>query len=190
MTAHPCAALILSGAVSCGVLANADADSAYSDYASKPPPRTSIEVESVGPALNVRAPLTTTTLPGDPATLRSDSSGDYLRTRWWWHLGAVGVGGGGDWLLGSGVRPVLGLRANLTRQASLVYERLPVGAAAAPAGLDSVLPDEQRWALEFKPAGNSASMYAGLVRIQLSGSSTLLLRPRSGGLMLSWRSRF
>jgi hypothetical protein len=69
----------------------------------------------------------------------------------------------------------------------VIYERLSPQ-VAPPLSQETELPSE-RVALEFK-SSDKASMYRGLVRFQLSSSSSLLLRPRRGGMMVSWRASF
>ena len=50
---------------------------------------------------------------------------------------------------------------------------------------------EGRFALEFKATGGAArSLPVGILRIQLSGSSTINLRPRRGGFAVAWRAHF
>lgn len=52
-------------------------------------------------------------------------------------------------------------------------------------------PPRERWALELKPAPSPAQQFrAGWMRVQLSGESTLTLRPRGGGLSVAWQARF
>lgn len=182
MHARRCAAAMLVSAASCGVPAS-DEDTA----AMPPAPRTMIEVEALGP-LNVRLTPPPSSLPaaGELSLLPPNDGADALRARGWLRFGAVGVGTGGDWPLRGSMRPVFGLRADLSQRASVIYER--ISPAVPPPGLDAGLPGE-RLALEFK-SSDPASLYRGLVRLQLSSSSSLLLRPRGGGMMMSWRANF
>lgn len=122
-----------------------------------------------------------------------------LRARWWLSTGVVGVGAGADWAVATSaaastdatvLRPVIGVRAELSQNTRLIYE---LRAAATP--LDRAAPaaatPEGRFALEFKATGGAArSLPVGFLRIQISGSSTINLRPRRGGFAVAWRSHF
>ncbi|GAP35249.1 hypothetical protein ISF6_0840 [Piscinibacter sakaiensis] len=123
-----------------------------------------------------------------------------LRTRLWWGNARGALGAGADWAAapaGSALRPlrpVVGVRAEVSEQARLTYElRAPAsslalsGSAAALAGAAP----EARLGLEFRSAPSAArNLRNGLFRVQLSNSSALFVRPRSGGMMLSYRSQF
>lgn len=154
-----------------------------------------VEVERVDPAVD--APTASTArlyrIDATPAAAVSEE----LRTRWWLGGPHAGIGAGADWAatpVGSSLRPwrpVFGMRADVGPQTRLLYE---VRAAAAPwatTGLREAGRQEVRVALEFKSARNPAqNLRNGLFRVQLSNSSALFLRPRGGGLVISYRSQF
>ncbi len=154
----------------------------------------SVEMEAVDPG--VEAPSgTTARLYRSDATPQATVSTE-LRTRLWWGNARAGMGGGTDWATapaGSALRPwrpVVGVRANMGEQARLVYE-LRGPASPSPALGAAAGDNEARVALEFKSATNPAqNLRNGLFRVQLSNSSSLFLKPRSGGMVVSYRSQF
>lgn len=158
-------------------------------------PRVGLELQRVDPVLDDPQGSTARLYRLD-RTPQAEPSQE-LRTRLWVgnHLG--GLGAGADWSAtpaGSSLRPwrpVLGLRADVSNQTRLIYEvRGPASSLASVPG-SGATESEVRWALEFKKAPSAAShLRNGLLRVQLSNSSSLVLRPRSGGVMVSYRSQF
>lgn len=73
-------------------------------------------------------------------------------------------------------------------RARLFYERNePLWAGRSISGADPI----DRVGIEFKPRSASASLREiGTFRLQLSRSSNVSLRPRKGGVALSWRKSF
>ncbi len=165
------------------------------------------------PAVTVRFELESANVIGRDASMptsRPDRAQDLqaVRSRWWWRAVLAEVGAGIDWAPSPtsptsstlptsaaspmtqtlSARPVFGLGADLSQRTRLVYElsstdRSPL-ATAEPAS------NEVRWGLEFKSTNSVKEWGAGLLRVQMTGSSTLALWPRSGGLAMSWRTRF
>ena len=160
-----------------------------------PRPTTSLELDVVDPA--IAAPTgTTARLYRLDQTTQSPSSHE-LHLRLWWGKGVGSMGAGTDWAIapaGSSLRPlrpVLGVRANLSDQARLIYELRGATSALASINALGATDPQARLALEFKSANNPAQhLRNGLFRIQLSNSSTLFIRPRNGGLGVSYRSQF
>lgn len=157
-----------------------------------------LEIETVSPAWQPRA-AGAAAEGASPANL-SEGNRESVRARWWWGSGGLEVGAGADWssLAGSErsiayrrtTTPVLGLRAELARGTHLAYERDAVVATRQddfPATAGS-----SRLALELSAGGASRErvLPAGLLRVQLSSASTLQLRPRSGGLSVTYRAGF
>lgn len=127
----------------------------------------------------------------------SAAASDELRTRWWVGRGAGSVGAGADWAATPARstlrpwRPVLGLRADLGERTRVIYEVRGAASPWASTGLPGAENQEVRVALEFKSARNPAqNLRNGLFRVQLSNTSALWLKPRSGGLVISYRSQF
>lgn len=153
-----------------------------------------LEIESLPHAMQARS-------AGPGARPLFESPSDGLRTRLWWGRGALEVGAGAN-VNPSTTAPglatsaslgtaVLGLRAQVARGTHLAIERdtfaTSVGAGVAPPVEGS------RVALEFKAVGTSKSaapLSSGLLRVQMSGTSTLQFRPRSGGLAVTYRAKF
>ena len=126
---------------------------------------------------------------------------DGLRTRVWWGKGVVELGAGAD-VSNSNLAPglmarqagtgVVGLRAELTPGAHLAIERDANHPALQRPGVPAAV-DASRLALEFKGVGNSKAaspLSGGLLRVQMSGSSTLQFKPRSGGMSVTYRAKF
>ncbi len=153
-----------------------------------------IEVESLPYAMQPRSAL------GGVRTL-IDTPSDGVRTRMWWGRGAFEVGAGAN-VNPSNTVPglatsanvgsaVVGLRARVAQGTHLAIERdtlsTNVGAgASAPVEVSRV-------ALEFKAVGNSKAakpLSSGLLRVQMSGTSSLQFKPRSGGLAVTYRANF
>ena len=130
-----------------------------------------------------------------------DTPSDGLRTRMWWGRGALEVGAGAN-LNPSSTAPglatsasrgtaVVGLRAQVARGTHLAIERDTLatsvgGGAAAPLEVSRV-------ALEFKAVGQSKAaqpLSSGLLRVQMSGTSSLQFKPRSGGMAVTYRANF
>ncbi len=119
-----------------------------------------------------------------------------LRARWWWGRGAFEVGAGADWaapprtaLAARTWSPVVGVRAALSSRTRIVYEAEP---GAAWRAAEAAVADQRsaRFALEFKTRAAGGDLRSSLLRVQLSGDSTLHFRPRSSGLQLHYRARF
>lgn len=111
-----------------------------------------------------------------------------LRARSWMGSGGVGVGVGADLSAPGdtvGWRTVLGMRADLGANARMVYELHPDwparGAEGSPPG---------RLMLEYRSARPLHDLRDQLLRVELSGSSSLHLRPRRSGMMVTWRAQF
>lgn len=161
-------------------------------------PTAQVELESVAP--NLESPTNPTA-----RQYRIDDSdrpvlSPELRTRVWWGTAMAGLGTGAD-LVPTGtvpgwrpVRPVMGVRASMTERTRLVYEvRGPAvsSSSAASSLLPGVADNETRLSLEFRSAPSAAQhLRNGLFRVQLSNSSALLLKPRSGGVLVSYRAQF
>lgn len=158
-------------------------------------PTSSLELERVDP--QVEAPTASTArlyrIDGTPAPANSEQ----LRTRLWVGNGIGSLGAGADWAAVPGGsplrpwRPVLGVRADVSTQTRLVYEVRGAAAPWATPGLPGAENQEMRVALEFKSAKSQArNLRDGLFRVQLSSTSMLSLRPRGGGMVVSYRSQF
>jgi hypothetical protein len=155
-----------------------------------------VELERVDPLVDAPTASTARLYRVDASPVAAVSK--ELRTRWWLGGGGSGLGAGADWAatpVGAALRPwrpVLGLRAALTPQTRLLYEwRAPAAAPWAVDGLPGASQREVRVVMEFKSARNPAqSLRHGLFRVQLSNSSALWLKPRSGGLVVSYRAQF
>lgn len=154
-----------------------------------------LEIERVDPLLE--APTGSTArlyrLDGTPSAAVSEE----LRTRWWVGHGVGSIGAGADWAATPARsalrpwRPVLGLRADGGARTRLIYEVRGAAAPWASAGWPGANAQEVRVAMEFKSARNPAqNLRNGLLRVQLSNTSALMLKPRSGGLVVSYRSQF
>lgn len=156
--------------------------------------QTRLELERVDPV--VEAPTASTARLYRLDRTPSSAVSEELRTRWWLGNGRSSVGAGADWAatpVGSSLRPwrpVLGLRTEVSSHTRLIYE---VRGAAAPwaSTLPGAANQEVRVALEFRSARSPAqNLRNGLFRVQLSNTSALMLKPRSGGLVVSYRSQF
>lgn len=152
------------------------------------------EVESLPHAIQPRTAVT-------GARPLFDTPSDGLRTRMWWGNRAFEVGGGAN-LNPSNTAPglatsanvgtaVLGLRAQLAQGTHLAIER---DTLATSVGSGAAAPLEvSRVALEFKAVGRSKTaqpLSSGLLRVQMSGTSSLQFKPRSGGLAVTYRAKF
>lgn len=171
---------------------SASAHAALAEPADPYSPR--IEVESLPHAMRARSVVSTT-------RVLFDTPADGLRTRMWWGKGALEVGAGANVspsnkAQGLATSPrvgtaVVGLRAQLGRGTHLAIERDTLSTnvnsgAAAPGEISRV-------ALEFKAVGNSKSVQplsSGSLRVQMSGTSSLQFRPRSGGMAVTYRAKF
>jgi hypothetical protein len=100
--------------------------------------------------------------PSVPLAGSGATYGDGLRARWWWGRGKLALGAGADW--------------------SAEAPTTPYAPGAAPL--------RPRFALEFRARSASKDLREGLLRVQMSGDAALHLRPRSGGLQVSYRERF
>lgn len=120
-----------------------------------------------------------------------------LRARWWWGRGAIEFGTGADWrasaFSANAAQPwsqVVGVRATLSARTRVVYETEAVlpwrsGENAAVGARTS------RVALEFKSKKSPVSnLRDGLLRMQLSSDAAVHLKPRGGGLQVTYRERF
>lgn len=173
--------------------AAAQAQSSVSDSLAQASPR--VEVESLPYNLQPRA------AEFGAARSLSETPRDGLRTRVWWGKGAVELGAGAD-LSRANIAPglmarqsgtgVVGLRAELTPGAHLAIERDTNHPALQRAGVATGA-DASRVALEFKGVGSSKAaspLTGGLLRVQMSGTSTLQFKPRSGGMSVTYRAKF
>ena len=158
-------------------------------------PQMRLELERVDPL--VEAPDGSTARLYRIDQTPSAAVSEELRTRWWLGDGAGSIGAGADWAatpVGSSLRPwrpVVGLRADVSARTRLIYEVRGAAAPWASAALPGAANQEVRVALEFKSARNPAqNLRNGLFRVQLSNTSALMLRPRGGGLVVSYRSQF
>lgn len=156
--------------------------------------RPRLEMESLPHAMQPRPAVT------GPRTL-FDTPSDGLRTRMWWGKGALEVGAGANLNASNtvpGLAPsasvgtaVLGLRAQVAQGTHLAFER---DTLATSVGAGAAAPVEgSRVALEFKAVGNSKAaqpLSSGLLRVQMSGTSSLQFKPRSGGLAVTYRAKF
>lgn len=153
-----------------------------------------IEVESLPHAMRARSVVSST-------RVLFDTPADGLRTRMWWGKGALEVGAGAN-VSPSNKAPglataptigtaVVGLRAQLSRGTHLAIERDTL-ATSVNSGAAAPL-EVSRVALEFKAVGNSKSVQplsSGLLRLQMSGTSSLQFKPRSGGMAVTYRAKF
>lgn len=152
-----------------------------------------VEVEALPHGLQTRS--------ADPTVGRGllETPRDGVRTRLWWGKGALEVGGGAD-LSNTSLAPglagrqtgtaVVGVRAELTQGAHLAFER---ETAVAPLAGQPPAAGAARLALEFKSVGNTKAKHplsGGLLRVQMSSTSTLQLRPRGGGMSVTYRAQF
>ncbi|MEO5770984.1 MAG: hypothetical protein ABIQ29_02830 [Burkholderiaceae bacterium] len=130
-----------------------------------------------------------------------DTPSDGLRTRMWWGTGAFEVGAGANvnptstapGLATSANRgtAVVGLRAQVAQGTHLAIERDTLATSVGAGGVAPV--EVSRVALEFKAVGNSKAaqpLSSGLLRVQMSGTSSLQFKPRSGGLAVTYRAKF
>jgi len=130
-----------------------------------------------------------------------DTPSDGLRTRMWWGRGPLEVGAGAN-VNASSTAPglatsasrgtaVLGLRAQVAQGTHLAIERDTLATSVGAGSAARV--EVSRLALEFKAVGNSKAaqpLSSGMLRVQMSGTSSLQFRPRSGGLAVSYRAKF
>lgn len=160
----------------------------------KDTPQPRLEIESLPHAMHARAAI-------HGARPLFETPSDGLRTRLWWGRGAVEVGAGANvnpsttapgLATSAGVgTAVVGLRAHVARGTHVAIERDAL-AASVGAGVSPPL-EGTRLALEFKAVGHSKAappLSSGLLRVQMSGTSTLQFRPRSGGLAVTYRAKF
>jgi hypothetical protein len=146
-------------------------------------PRPRMEVE-LSKELPVGTPQLTEVLQTDAAAFERDQA---LRSRWWIHAGRVTLGAGADWPRGphwSAPQPVLGLRTAVAANTLLSYEWHGHSASqdAPPGG---------RFVLEFRTAPSQIrTLRDGLLRMQLSGTSSLNLRPRRSGVLVTYSAQF
>lgn len=129
-----------------------------------------------------------------------DLPADGLRARWWLRRGPIEFGAGADLaappnsvhtaFVRRAATPTLGVRAELVRGAYLAIERDAV--KYLPRDQQGPTNDTARLALELKPAElkRANALSSGLLRVQLTSSSTLQFRPRSGGLSVTYSERF
>lgn len=153
-----------------------------------------IEVESLPYAMQPRSAVNGT-------RARFDTPNDGLRTRLWWGKGGLEVGAGAN-LNPSHTAPglaatprvgtaVVGLRARVAQGTHLAIERDTLGGSVGAGGAAAV--ESSRVALEFKAVGHSKAaqpLSSGLLRVQMSGTSSLQFKPRSGGLAVTYRAKF
>lgn len=158
-------------------------------------PAARLEIERVDPLVDAPGGSTARLYRLDRTA--SAAVSDELRTRWWLGRGAGSIGAGADWAATPARsalrpwRPVLGLRADVGDHARLIYEVRGAAAPWASTGLPGAESQEVRVAMEFKSARSPAqNLRNGLLRVQLSNTSALMLKPRSGGLVVSYRSQF
>lgn len=157
-------------------------------------PMLGVELQRVNPAVDEPNGSTARLYRLDRSP-QAESSPE-LRTRLWVANRYGGLGAGADWAAAPAgstlrpLRPVLGLRAEVSTQTRFIYEvRGPASSLAN--GVPGATDPEMRMALEFKSAPSAARNFRnGLFRVQLSNSSALTLRPRSGGMVVSYRSQF
>lgn len=153
-----------------------------------------IEIESLPHAMQARSAF-------HGARPLFDTPSDGLRTRLWWGKGGFEVGAGAN-LNPSNTAPglaaspsvgsaVVGLRARVAQGTHLAIERDTLSTSV---GTGVAAPVEtSRVALEFKTVGNSKAaqpLSSGLLRVQMSGTSSLQFKPRSGGLAVTYRAKF
>ncbi len=81
------------------------------------------------------------------------------------------------------------LRLNLSQRTLLVVEPAGLQPASAWAHGQPLEPPRSKVGLEFKAAPRDGGARS-LLRVQLDGGSTLNLRPRGGGVVVSYRSEF
>lgn len=120
-----------------------------------------------------------------------------MRTRSASHPPAAAHGLRSGWMCG--VLVLLGLtspgaQAALAEPVDAQRSRMGWGKGAMQVGLGAVAPLEgSRLALEFRAVGNSKAappLSSSLLRVQMSETSTLQFRPRSGGLAVTYRAKF
>lgn len=186
----------LQGAWGCAALLTllaTPAQAAYGEGAGElPQPR--LEMESLPYAMQARA-------ASGGARPLFETPSDGLRTRMWWGRGALEVGAGANVNPSSAVpglataasvgTAVVGLRAQVAQGTHLAIERDTLATSVAAGAAAPV--EGSRVALEFKAVGNSKAaqpLSSGLLRVQMSGNSSLQFKPRSGGLAVSYRAKF
>ncbi|MBL8302375.1 MAG: hypothetical protein JNM26_06345 [Ideonella sp.] len=185
-------ALVLGGAAPLALAQGIDADV---DRAVNPPAPARLEIERVDPL--VEAPTGSTARLYRLDQGASAAVSEELRTRWWVGNGIGSIGAGADWAATPARsalrpwRPVLGVRADVGARTRLIYEVRGAAAPWASTGLPGAESQEVRVAMEFRSAPSAAqNLRNGLFRVQLSNTSALMLKPRSGGLVISYRSQF
>lgn len=158
-------------------------------------PTAQVELESVVPILESTAGTTARQYRADDA--ERYIAAPELRARVWWGTPMAGLGTGADLVSTAGVpglrplRPVLGVRANMSERTRVIYEVRGPAASAPSVPLPGAGDQEARLALEFRKAKSPAQdLRNGLFRVQLSNSSSWVLKPRKGGLLVSYRSQF
>jgi hypothetical protein len=157
------------------------ADAAAQAVADAGQPRIDVELSKEP---SVGAPQLAEVLQSGRAALAADEA---LRSRWRVNAGRVTFGAGADGPRGpqwSEPQLIFGVRTNVSAQARLGYEW------RASSGLT----DEAqggRFVLEFRtPPSEMRALRDGLLRFQLSGSSSVHLRPRRSGLLVTYRAQF
>lgn len=165
------------------------------ESAAVPRPAGRLELERVNPVVEAPTGTTARLYRVDPSAQAQNS--EELRSRLWLGNRHGSIGAGADWAATPAginlrpLRPVLGVRTDLSMQTRLVYEVRGAAAPVSGINLPGATENEVRLALEFKPAHNPAQNFSnGLFRVQLSNTSMLQLRPRSGGMVMSYRSQF
>lgn len=146
--------------------------------------------------------LEVSTLQAAPSMPEAGAAGPGMRARLWWGRGPLELGVGADWARPSlgmpsprGPTQVFALRAVLSPSTQILYEtdttrREPDDLAPPFEPFGAV--QGARLAVEFKlqPAQPLKALRDGLLRMQMSGSSSLQFKPRSGGLFVSYRATF
>lgn len=113
-----------------------------------------------------------------------------MSARWWISTGALAWGIGTDLPADPstfGPRAVLAVRAELGANARIGYDLISAHRGAAA---DEEAASGGRLALEFRTTSATRDLREGLLKVQLSNSSSLHFRPRRSGVMVSWRAQF
>lgn len=150
-------------------------------------PRVRFEIDVLPPPLapRARAHSADVQTPNDLSTRQAG-----LGARWWLTSGSVAWGIGTELPGGpAGLAPraVLAVRTEIGANARVGFDLLPAIRDAAAAEEPA---ERARLALEFRTTSAVRDIREGLLKLQLSNSSSLHFQPRRSGAVLSWRAQF
>ncbi len=88
-------------------------------------------------------------------------------------------------------RLVFTMQAEMSPSTSVLFERSRAVPLNEPAAARLITAPATRVGVEFRPVSAANSLKPiGTLRVQLSDNSSLSLKPRRGGVLVSWRSQF